>query len=344
MKTKRMATQHQPPEYSATSSVCTAQLAKSTLECWLRALKDGEPGTIDFHFPTDAVRNEYLATIEQRDWESIVSLLRRFLLPSCSLGCDLMLVRSIAEHMRATRKTLQHEFSRRLLRYAATKKRRPQAPPPWEGVTWILDLLPDRPRAAIRVLDAYFEAHCLFLPDGRMHGIFDAMAIIRARCIERPRSEREALELLHNEPPRTLECLVERLYNAMGYETTLTPRQNDGGYDVRAKKRQGTRRIDAHIECKRWRERVSVPILRSLLGAVSDNKATNGICVTTSDLTKPAKTFVDKNPRLDFVPGALLLRSFNEHLGPNWFFNIDRLTSDAKQSAVASNLAGQGLN
>src|SRR5262249_39598166 len=46
-------------------------------------------------------------------------------------------------------------------------------PPPWEGVTWILDLLPNNPRAAIHTLEAYFEAHGLLLPDGRINGLFD---------------------------------------------------------------------------------------------------------------------------------------------------------------------------
>jgi restriction system protein len=71
----------------------------------------------------------------------------------------------------------------------------------------------------------------MWLPDGRINGIFDAMEIIRAKCIERPRSAEGAISILVKEPPRTLEHLVERLYFAMGYKTILTPRQKDGGYE-----------------------------------------------------------------------------------------------------------------
>jgi restriction system protein len=226
------------------------------------------------------------------------------------------------------------EFQKRLIIYAKAKAAKAQGvPPPWEGVTWVLDLLPDNPRAAIDTLNAYFEAHCLVMPDGRMHGIADATELIRAKYIQRPRSSEEAIRLLLNESPRTFEYLIERLYSEMGYATKLTPRQKDGGYDVLATKEDAGRRAKIHIECKRWEGNVGEPVVRGLLGVVSDSKATNGVCVTTSDLTNSAKRFVERNPQLDFIAGDALVRLMNEYLGPTWFYSIERLVADSKKEA-----------
>jgi restriction system protein len=201
------------------------------------------------------------------------------------------------------------------------------------GITWVLDLLPDNPRAAIDALNAYFEAHCLFMPDGRMHGISDAIEIIRAKYIHRPRSSEEAIRLLMKESSRTFEHLVERLYAAMGYSTKLTPRLKDGGFDVLATKEELGRRAMVHVECKRWEGNVGEPVIRGLFGVVSDSKATSGVCVTTSDLTESAKKFVERNPRLDFIAGSSLVSLMNEYLGPTWFFKIERLVMESKNQA-----------
>jgi restriction system protein len=238
-----------------------------------------------------------------------------------------------------TNKIREAEFIRRLIHYAVEKDKNPSVPPPWEGNTWVLDLLPERPRSAISALEAYLEAQILWLPDGRIHGLTDAMAVIRAKCIERPRSENDAIRLLLIEPPRTLEHLVERLYSAMGFKTRLTPRQNDGGYDVLAAKIDAGQRALFHIECKRWESNVGVPVLRGLLGVVSDTKATNGVCVTTSNLTATAKKFIDRNPRLDFLNGKQLVRMLNEHIGPNWYNEIDRLVLESRREALSGILS-----
>jgi restriction system protein len=307
-----------------------------TVEEWLKKVQDRNPDTVSWSFPNDAIRDEYLSTIENRTWDEVCGLLRNFLLPSVSLGGDELTLRGHIALMRKMKKPpFQTEFMKRLYLFFYAKSRRKAAPPPWEGITWVLDLLPNRPRSAIRALDAYFEAHCLVLPDGRIHGLFDAMELIRARCIEKPRQHEDAIRLLLNESSRTFEHLVERLFRAMGYETTLTPRQKDGGFDVLAIRRRRSQRIVAHIEVKRWSENVGVPTLRALLGVVSSTKATNGICVTTSNLTKSAREFVDQNPRLDYMNGRQLVSALNEFLGPSWYFRIERLVAESKSETLS---------
>jgi hypothetical protein len=60
---------------------------------------------------------------------------------------------------------------------------KPGAPPPWEGITWILDLLPHWPAEALASIGAYQLAHAQDLPDGRHSSLGDAMAVIRARWV-----------------------------------------------------------------------------------------------------------------------------------------------------------------
>jgi restriction system protein len=303
---------------------------EENLEEWLEAVQSGKSGTIDFSFPSDKMKTEYLETIEQRTDREVTGLIRKFLIPSGSLGADELTFRWLVHRAKEGQLRRISEFQRRLVTYAKGMANHNVAPP-WEGVTWILDLLPDNPRGAIDTLNAYFEAHCGFMPDGRMHGIADAIEVIRAKYIQRPRTTGEAIRLILNETTRTLEHLVERLYSKLGYTTKLTPRQKDGGFDVLATKEGAGRRARVHIECKRWEGNVGEPIVRGLLGVVSDSKATNGVLVTTSDLTKSAKSFVERNPQLDFIAGDSLVQLLNEHLGPTWFYSIERLIVESKE-------------
>ncbi|WP_246755548.1 hypothetical protein [Bradyrhizobium sp. CCBAU 53338] len=161
--------------------------AEQSLEDWLGDLKVKKPNVIDFSFPTDELRDEYVGEIAERPDEEVIDLIRRFLIPSGSLGADQSTFSWLA-HL-ASKGELRRltEFQRRLILYAKAMLlgalAQKQIPPPWEGVTWVLDLLPDNPRAAINTLNAYFEAHCGFMPDGRMHGIADATELIRAKYI-----------------------------------------------------------------------------------------------------------------------------------------------------------------
>lgn len=302
------------------------------LQRWLDDIADGKSDTVDFSFPSDKLSAAYLKTIDQRSDEEIRDLLRGFLIPSGSLGSDEFTLKWLLHLKKENRSLPLSEFQRRLWLYFRLKDKLAGFPPPWEGITWTLDLLPHNPRAALNALETYFEAHAFVMPDGRINGIFDVMEIIRTRYIERPRSPSEAIQLLLNESARTFEHLVERLYAAQDYVTSLTPPSKDGGRDIIAVREAAGRRQKIYIECKRWKNNVGVPIVRALLGVVHDGRATSGICVTASDLTARAKELVGRNPQLDFLSGKMLVRLMNEYLGPTWFFQIERLVADSKKS------------
>jgi len=169
----------------------------------------------DYRFPTDAHKEEYIGTIESRSEREVVKLIRKFLVPSCWLGVD----KSHMEWLRDVEKSdpgrfrelMQHEYFRRLFEYFSGQS----TPLPWEGITWVLDLLPHFPKDALEGLKAYLLAHIQELPDGRIDGLSDALEVIRAKFIGLPGSNREKVAFLLGLNWRTFECLVERLYDSM---------------------------------------------------------------------------------------------------------------------------------
>lgn len=93
--------------------------------------------------------------------------------------------------------------------------------------------------------------------------------------------------------PRAFEELVAELLNRDGFETTLTPCSRDGGRDVLAARLLPTGPMLCLVECKRYaKERpVSIQYVRGLFGTVVSERASNGLLVTTSSFTGPARAF-----------------------------------------------------
>jgi restriction system protein len=161
----------------------------TTLEEWLTAIRSRDSGRKyvmpDYAFPTDAHRDEYLASITKRDEKDIRDLIRRFLVPAGHLGVDTQLREALLERGDPFLEAETVEFFRRLLSLRGT----------WEGMTWVLDLLPNKPRLAMSVVDAFLTAHNRFLPDGRVNGLLDVLAILRTRYLERVNPRETLLEL-----------------------------------------------------------------------------------------------------------------------------------------------------
>ena len=153
-------------------------------------------------------------------------------------------------------------------------------------------------------MHAYILAHAQELPDGRYSGLHDAATIIRAKFIGMPGTKLELLNILLDLHWRDFECLIERLYHEMGYQTQLTPPQKDKGRDIIATRKEPTRQEYLLIECKLYSEEpVGFEIVQRLLGAVSGDKATKGVIVTTSHFTKPAH---QNHQVLSFLPSSPL--------------------------------------
>lgn len=309
-----------------------------TLDAWLALLQSrpAEGEVQDWQFPNESVREEFFRRADEFSDEQVKALLRLFLIPSGTLGCD----ESHLEFLRLTgrsdpdrlRYLMGFEHNRRLFSWL---KSRGKTAPPWEGITWVLDLLPHFPREALAALNAYFLAHAQLLPDGRVYGLGDAIDIVRARWIGTPDRQASGVSTLYTLSPREFECLVERLYAKMGYDVVLTPPSKDGGRDVIASRAKKGRRESLRVECKLHTAAIGVVTVRAMLGVVSDEKVGKGVIVAAGQFTKAARDLAERNPRLELINGHELVVLFNEYLGPRWPASIDRLVRDSLRAAGA---------
>ena len=254
-----------------------------------------------------------------------------FLIPSCTLGPDVPNLERLYEIRQSDpelfKRMMQDRHNKRLMEYVESGFNFL----PWEGITWILDLLPHWPSYALQALNAYFQAHCQHLPDGRLAGLSHAGAVIRAKFIGLPGKQSELVQFLMNLSSDGFESVVAELYRKMGYKTELTSPKKDGGRDVIALQNKLGRTDSLRIECKRYRKPVGVAIARALLGVVSSEKANKGVLATTSRFTAGAQKFADENPRLELIDGDQLVRLLNEHLGTKWPLHIERYVADTSK-------------
>lgn len=312
------------------------EVREMPLDEWLELVFNPPEGKrfLNVAFPTEKHQQEYIATIDKRSEEDVKSLLYRFLIKSGTLGISdqldlagfLALEKADPEMFE---RMSQLQYYRRLAHNAAGNKQ----VQPWEGITWVLDLLPHFPKLALEGLNAYLMAHIQLLPDWRIHGLFDALEIIRAKFIGVPGTKTETIQFLLNLQPREFECLIERLYNSMDYETELTPAQKDGGRDVKARKQIVGQQERLLIECKRYGDVVGVEIVRALYGVVTDEKANKGVLITTGRFTKDAQEFAERNS-IELINGNELVPLLNEHLGPKWPLHIERYVAESQGSHI----------
>jgi len=284
---------------------------KLALEEWLVHVTQPAPlrkvRLMDYQFPTDAHRNEFLAGIQQYPEKVIRCILRNFLLEGGTLGSDGRARRYLYNLPNEEIHDLQEtsEFIRRMME-----------PPflPWQANTWVLDLLPHSPSKAIAALDAYFLAHSQHLPDGRAYGLLDSESIIRARYLHRvnPRDELLALS------PGDFEHLVAALYKRLGHKVRLTGRSGDGGVDVEALNVNAGAKVAILIQCKRYEGTVGVRPIRELLGVVSRRQANKGVIIATCHFTRAARREAEENLMIELVDFPALNRLLNQCLGANW--------------------------
>jgi restriction system protein len=282
-----------------------------TLDEWLAIVETPEYNrkvrVADYEFPTDQHRDEFLGSIHSRSESTIKNLLRSFLIQGGTLGTDESIRRSLRarSYVDVSKLLDEFEFLRRLTE-----------PPflPWDGITWILDLLPHYPAKALNVLDAYYTAHCQFLPDGRIHGLMDAEVIIRQRYLNIENS-RDALLSLSSEE---FEYLVGALYKKLGYKVVVTQRSRDGGVDVEATRSDPGGQAVLLVQCKRYEDVVRVAAVRELMGVVSRRHANKGVIVATCGFTSPARNEASLTPMIELIDFPALNKLLNQNFGAKW--------------------------
>lgn len=269
-------------------------------------------------------------------------VLRSFLIESTSLGCDDRHWK-FREYLSANATNdprLQEmldgnpnsEYHRRLAYWQIMGRR---GPPPWEGLTWVLDLLPEHPEKAVDAISAYIVAHGQILPDGRFSGLGDAADLIRIRFIGVPTTEDEAVELIRALDWDRFEALVARLYAAMGYSTRLTRAGADGGYDIEATRSGPGKQERILVDCKRHNKPVGVTPVRGMLGLVIEHRANKGVLVASSGFTRPARVFSASDARIELLNAKALVPLLNQHLGAKWPERLESLIAEGFRSRAA---------
>lgn len=286
--------------------------------------KKGAPKDIQtWSFPTSALREEYLATIVERDEADIRNLLRHFLFESSTFNSDEDILHSLIRQPQRFRELRDRlEYFRRLP-YSILGRKVSAQP----GVRWVLDLLEQSPLDAISIIRSYLRVHGATLPDGRIDGLEDAIEIIGGYYINRDLpSQRSALRTIDS---REFEVLVANLYKEMGYAVTLTSARRDEGRDVIAEKSslEGKQRV--LIECKLYvRAVVDVQIARALLGVVALERATGGVIVTTGHCEKGVYDLANKDSQFSVIDGENLLIALKKYFGPEWPRRLTWLCSE----------------
>ncbi|HEV3164861.1 MAG TPA: restriction endonuclease [Isosphaeraceae bacterium] len=286
---------------------------------WISAVRRLRRSSVqDWSFPTDDLLDEYLEILPGRPDDEVRDLLRLFLFEESGFGNDeshLIWFWSSDEEMREV--LLQKSYYRRLTNRS---RRRPL---PYQGIDWVLDLLPDHPSAALAAIDAYLGAHWGTMPDGRISGLLHAMAIIRVRHIGSPADAGSKQLSFHQLTSYDFERLAAALYTSMRYATRLTPPGRDGGRDVIASRSVLGHREELRVQVKLHRNPVGVGVIREMLGVVADEKANKGVVITSGTFTRGARQLATRNPRIELIRGDELAVLLNEHFGSNWPAHLD---------------------
>lgn len=303
-----------------------------SLDEWLDLLRTPPAGKIFVRnmFPTDSHRDEWLKTAHLRSESDVKLLLRHFLVSTGSGPLDSIKAEWLISNLKEKKVSPEDmsEHDRRLIMHRLTGEKYPV----WEGLAWVIDLLPQHPRMALDVIDAFFHACWSRLSDNYISGLFDAQAIIRSYYIESSHTVDRATRVLLSLDWRELEWLCAVVYERMGFDVAVTSKSNDDGVDVFASVQTAGQKGLVVIQSKKWND--SNPIgkseVRELLGTIGLHKATKGVLVTTGRFETGALTMASADPRIELLARKQILELLNEHCGADWFTRVDRLLSSIK--------------
>lgn len=121
---------------------------------------------------------------------------------------------------------------------------------------------------------------------------------------------------VHELHPRKFEMLVAELLSGRGAKVELTSYAKDGGRDVLAYLDSPLGPMLCLVEAKRYKpaNKVSVKLVRELLGSLSLHNASTGMLVTTSSFTGPAqKVAGELKYRVSLQDYGALARWIAEH-------------------------------
>jgi len=282
---------------------------------WFDLVNNGERVYPQIRIPYNEWLKEYIANIENKSFEEVKNLLRCLLRP-INRQTDIDSYKGYLLY----RDSDDIEFNKMAeSMYMNEKYKRIEVgDDAWEGITWILELLPYSPYQAVIALEGYSSAQDN-LPDDRIIGIRQCIDIIYAKFIyiEKP------IRALLNLKPVEFEWLIEELYHRMGYETKWTPSTRDGGKDIIASIKRTDGDENVYIECKLYSTtKLTKNYVKAFIQTVTDDKINRGVIFCTGYASKPLKE-IDK--RIQIITFENICVLLNAHLGSDWEERLDRI-------------------
>lgn len=124
-------------------------------------------------------------------------------------------------------------------------------------------------------------------------------------------SRRDLLDMT----PTEFEHLVRQLFEKMGMKSWVTQASKDDGVDAVAVNEDPVFGGLCIIQAKRYRSAVGVEAVRALAGVMEDKRATKGILVATSWVTKDGHAFAERHGRMQIIECEEIKYLCQEHLG-----------------------------
>ena len=263
-----------------------------------------------FRIPYDEWVQEYIQNIECQSETKVKDLLRYLLVPF-TREIDIDKAQLLSE---------DSDFS------IEVYKRLKANQEAWEGLTWILQYLPYKPFRAINALNVYLNAEIEYMPDDRIIGINQCIAIMEAKFIYTNVGDGNLILKLTS---REFEWLIEFLYRNLGYETQLTPVTRDGGKDIIAncKREEGVEKV--YIECKLYKTtELTKQAVEAFGYNIIKNNINRGIVFCTGYVNDKIKMM---DTRIQIWNLAEIIVLLNAHIGADWPTRLTKLIEEQRR-------------
>lgn len=299
-----------------------------TFEEWLGYLKKGEKVYPNNMILYEEWKEDYINSVQNRSDIEVKELLRYLLSPyTRELDVENYEMLNNMKMLQSKEKKYNNEFkevTERTLNLELYHRisARQQA---WEGLTWVLQLLPYQPQKAIEAIGIYLDSETRTMPDERVIGLNQCIEIIEAKYIRGKVSK----DPLINLKSREFEYLIELLYQQLGYSTVLTPATRDGGKDVIARIERADGCEEIYVECKKYdTTKLSKDTVRALGYTIQDNKATRGVIFCTGYASEELQK-VDKRIQIWTIKDINFL--LNAYLGADWVKRLPILLDNQRR-------------
>ena len=108
----------------------------------------------------------------------------------------------------------------------------------------------------------------------------------------------------YRDEPSKFEEYCGHLFTAMGYDVRVTPKTNDGGYDLVLHKYKEKTIVEC--KCYAFRHSIGRPLIQKLVGANQTAQADRVVFITTSDYSREAEDYA-KEMNVELIDGEKLL-------------------------------------